>query len=201
ALLDVARENPPLEPRLAFVKSPVWDRAEADVHNAFAELADLLGETVQEEELPTPFDNIVDWHRLINGADLALNLASEYAEARDRLSADLTERIEAGFTVRALDYNRARDWIPLLNDGLDVLFEHYDAILTPATPGEAPEGLESTGDPVFSTIWTFCGVPAITLPLFEGSHGLPFGAQLIGRRGDDARLLRTANWLADRLSE
>jgi hypothetical protein len=55
--------------------------------------------------------------------------------------------------------------------------------------------LESTGDPVFSTIWTACGVPAITLPLLTGSHGLPIGVQLVGRRCYDGRLLRTARWL------
>ncbi len=29
----------------------------------------------------------------------------------------------------------------------------------------------------------------------EGPNGLPVGVQLVGRRGDDARLLRTASWL------
>jgi aspartyl-tRNA(Asn)/glutamyl-tRNA(Gln) amidotransferase subunit A len=42
-----------------------------------------------------------------------------------------------------------------------------------------------------------CGTPAISLPLLQGSHGLPIGVQLVGRRGDDARLVRTAAWLAD----
>ncbi|MEX2452228.1 MAG: amidase [Rhodospirillales bacterium] len=200
ALIDTAREDPPLEPRLAFVKSPVWDLADADVHDAFAELVYVLGDAAREEELPAPFDTVVDWHRWIMNADLAQNLAREYAEGRDKLSAMLIERIEDGLTVRAVDYNRARDWIAVLNDGLDVLFENYDAILTPATTGEAPAGLENTGDPVFSTIWTFCGLPAITLPIFEGAHGLPIGAQLVGPRGNDARLLRTANWLANRLA-
>ncbi|MCH2520277.1 MAG: amidase family protein, partial [Dehalococcoidia bacterium] len=53
-----------------------------------------------------------------------------------------------------------------------------------------------TGDPIFCTLWTLCGTPAVTLPLLEGADGLPIGVQLVGQRGDDARLLRTANWLA-----
>jgi aspartyl-tRNA(Asn)/glutamyl-tRNA(Gln) amidotransferase subunit A len=40
-----------------------------------------------------------------------------------------------------------------------------------------------------------CGVPAVTLPLLQGNNTLPIGVQLVGRRGDDARLLRTARWL------
>jgi Asp-tRNA(Asn)/Glu-tRNA(Gln) amidotransferase A subunit family amidase len=79
---------------------------------------------------------------------------------------------------------------------LEGIFARYDAILTPATTGEAPAGLASTGNPIFCTIWTLCGVPAITLPLLRGPQGLPLGVQLAGRRHDDARLLRTARWLS-----
>ena len=42
-------------------------------------------------------------------------------------------------------------------------------------------------------------MPALNLPLMQGANGLPLGVQLIGRRGDDARLLRTAKWLVGRL--
>jgi Asp-tRNA(Asn)/Glu-tRNA(Gln) amidotransferase A subunit family amidase len=76
------------------------------------------------------------------------------------------------------------------------VFEEYDAILTPAAPGEAPRGLDSTGNPIFCTTWTYLGTPAVTLPLLKSEAGLPLGVQLVGRRGDDARLLRTARWLA-----
>jgi len=48
---------------------------------------------------------------------------------------------------------------------------------------------------VFCTLWTLCGMPSLGLPLLTGANGLPLGVQLVGRRGDDARLLRTARWL------
>ena len=66
-------------------------------------------------------------------------------------------------------------------------------------PGAAPEGLANTGDPSFCTLWTLCGMPAITLPLLSAGNGLPIGVQLVGKRGDDARLMRTANWLVRHL--
>jgi Asp-tRNA(Asn)/Glu-tRNA(Gln) amidotransferase A subunit family amidase len=75
--------------------------------------------------------------------------------------------------------------------------ERYDAILTPAALGTAPKGLGATGDPSFCTLWTLCGMPALSLPLMQGSNGLPLGVQLVGRRGFDARLLRTARWLVE----
>jgi Asp-tRNA(Asn)/Glu-tRNA(Gln) amidotransferase A subunit family amidase len=107
--------------------------------------------------------------------------------------------IEEGRGLLAVDYARALDAIEVLNEGLDPLFERWDAILTPATAGEAPLGLESTGDPAFCTIWTYLGLPAVTLPLLQGEAGLPVGVQLVGRRGFDGRLMRTAAWLARRL--
>jgi Asp-tRNA(Asn)/Glu-tRNA(Gln) amidotransferase A subunit family amidase len=76
------------------------------------------------------------------------------------------------------------------------VFDEYDAILTPAAPGVAPRGLASTGNPIFSTLWTYLGTPAITLPLLQSEAGLPLGVQLVARRNNDARLLRTARWLA-----
>ena len=69
----------------------------------------------------------------------------------------------------------------------------------PATTGEAPEGLDSTGDPVFCTPASFLGFPALSLPLLQGGRGLPIGVQLVGNGNDDARLLRTARWLTARL--
>ena len=100
-----------------------------------------------------------------------------------------------------MDYNNAVNQIPLFNRALDKLFEWHDAILTPATIGEAPVGLASTGSPIFCTLWTLCGMPAITLPILQGSHGMPMGVQLVGPRGDDARLLRTARWLVNLVGE
>src|SRR5439155_25893862 len=73
--------------------------------------------------------------------------------------------------------------------------QRYDAIVTPAAAGTAPEGLGSTGDPAFCTLWTLCGMPALSVPLMEGANGLPLGVQLVGPRHGDARLLRTARWL------
>ena len=101
--------------------------------------------------------------------------------------------------MRAFDYQKALARIPALNDGFDELFARCDAILTPAVPGTAPT-IDSTGDPAFCTLWTLCGMPALSLPLMTGANGLPLGVQLVGRRGDDARLLRTARWLVARIA-
>ena len=91
--------------------------------------------------------------------------------------------------------------MPVLLESFETVFEHYDALVTPATLGTAPLGLDSTGDPLMCTLWTFLGMPSLILPLLHGANGLPLGVQLVGRRGDDARLLRTARWLERQVAE
>ena len=194
-LVEIAAAEPPVPPRFAFVKSPVWDRASADTHEAFAELVGELGNGVQELALADAFDEAIDLHRTIMETDLARSFAAEYERGADKLSAVLRGMIERGRRYLAVDYNRAVERIAVLNALLDKVFERYDAILTPATTGEAPLGLESTGSPIFCTTWTLCGVPSVTVPILQGAAGMPLGVQLVGPRGDDARLLRTARWL------
>jgi len=140
-------------------------------------------------------------HQQIMEADLALHFAKEYDRGGDKLSPKLREMIERGQQVTAVEYNRALEGVRDLSEELGEVFLEYDAILTPSAPGEAPEGLESTGSPAFSTIWTMCGTPAISLPLLQGPAGLPLGVQLVGAKGDDARLFRTARWLINALKE
>jgi Asp-tRNA(Asn)/Glu-tRNA(Gln) amidotransferase A subunit family amidase len=193
-LVESAAEEPPLPPVLAFVKGPAWDRATEETRDAFAELASALGDRIVEIDLLESAQQALDWHRTIMEAEMAANLDLEWEKGRERLSAPLQAQLARGREIAALDYLRARARIPLLNDGFDEIFERCDAIVTPAAPGTAPL-LESTGDPAFCTLWSFCGMPALSLPLMRGENGLPMGVQLVGRRLDDARLLRTARWL------
>ncbi len=191
----VATTEPPLPPRLAFVRTPVWEQAAEDTRAGFGELVEALGAQVEEIELPVLFESAIEAHRTLLEADLAVSFADEYARGAERLSAILREMIERGGRSLAVDYLRAVERRSVLIAALDEIFHLFDAIVTPAAPGEAPRGLESTGSPVFSTIWTLCGTPAVTVPLLQGANGLPIGVQLVGAPGDDARLLRTANWL------
>jgi len=200
-LLEVAGEAPPLPPRFAFVKTPVWDQAEDDMSAALSELAEHLGADCESVDLPAIYDRALPNHRSIMCADLAKNLQPYYERGKDGISPQLTALIEEGKSVTAVDYNRALDWREVLYDGLAEIFEDFDAILTAPAPGEAPVGLEATGNPAFCTMWTFLGTPAISLPVFTGSSGLPMGVQLVGPRSEDARLLRSAAALQAQLRD
>ena len=199
-LVTIQAEDPPVQPKLAFVKSPVWEQADEPTRAAFEELKDALGECAEETSLPQMFDQAHEMHRVIMEADLAMSFAREYLDGGDQMSQVLKEMIERGQKVLATDYNSAVAGIDTLYNGFDQVFEWHDAIITPATLGEAPVGLDSTGSPTFCTIWTLCGMPAITLPLLQGENGMPLGVQLVGARGDDGSLLRIARWLVNELT-
>lgn len=194
-------EDPPFPPKLAFVKTPVWEQAEKETREAFAELAEHLGESVEEVPIGDSFRGAWDALKLIMEADIARSYRHEYQRGRDQISRSLREQIERGQKVLASEYNDAVDSIEGYYNALDNMRLDYDAIVTPATTGTAPRGLESTGSPVFCSLWTLCGMPALSLPLMQGENGLPLGVQLVGFRGEDGRLLRTARWLERRARE
>lgn len=199
-LLELARSKPPLEPLFAFVRQPSWKEAEATTHEAFAELVSALGDRCDAVDLPEPFEEAAAAHRSLMVTGFAQHLGIYYDRGGESLSPQLQAAIEEGRQVLATRYLSALDWREVLLAGLDRVFERYDAIITPAATGEAPPGLDSTGSPAFNTLWTLLGMPAVNLPLMEGPNGMPLGVQLVGRRGQDGRLLRTARWLVAHLS-
>src|SRR5688572_3129038 len=198
---EISREEPPVEPVLAFIKTPHWDKADKDMKAAFDELRETLGDRVEEVDLFPSAMDAWEWHKTIMEVEMTANLRPLWEKGEKKLSEKLRALLERGRETKAQDYLRALRTIPLLNLSFEDLFlQRYDAIITPSAPGTAPKGLKSTGDPSFCSLWTLVGLPAVSLPLMQGANGLPLGVQLVGRRNFDARLLRTARWLEQKLS-
>jgi Asp-tRNA(Asn)/Glu-tRNA(Gln) amidotransferase A subunit family amidase len=193
-LRRVLAEPQPVPPRLAFVRGPTWEQAEPATREAFAELAEALGGHLHEVELPAAFDDAIRHHRTIWTAELAFHLRDRWERGADRLSPQLQELIEAGRAAGALAYQEALAMRARYAAALEAVLHEHDAIVTPAAPGEAPEGIAATGSPAFCSLWTLTGLPALSLPLLHGPNGLPMGVQLVAGAGDDARLLRLARW-------
>lgn len=194
-------EDPPMTPRLAYVRTPVWEKADKATAQAFEELAESLGEMVQRVELHGPvYGHAWDDLRAIMSVDMAHHHGKIVSRGGDVPSKVLKDFIAEGRTVPATRYLEALSQAKQYGRSLSDFFEYYDAILTPAATGVAPKGLESTGDPAFCSLWTLTGLPAISLPLLQGENGLPLGVQLVGPVGRDARLLRTAKWLLNHLA-
>jgi Asp-tRNA(Asn)/Glu-tRNA(Gln) amidotransferase A subunit family amidase len=198
-LLATAQSAPPVRPTLALLRLPGWDKADPQLHAAFEELQAALGDQVFEAELPKAFDAAAEVRARINFAEMA-RYYHRYAKHREALGPRTRAALEEGEAILARDYLAALDWSDVLYAGLGEIFERCDAILCPAATGPAPEGLDYTGDAIFNGLWTLTGTPAITVPAFTAENGLPMGVQLVGPRGGDARLLRTAHWFQGWLS-
>ena len=196
-LWQVARSEPPVTPKFCFVKTPWWDQVEPEAREAFEAFAELMEGVVTTTDLPPIVDQAVGWHRTVHETELAFAMQREYTHHRDRLSGRLTAQIERGMATTAQDYLAACDRVPHVAAAFDDYFEHYDAILSPAALGGAPKGLASTGDPLMQTVWTFAGLPALSMPLLTLSGGLPLGVQAVAAAHGDARLLRACRWLTE----
>jgi len=204
-IASVMAQPVPAKPHFAFVRSPVWDQVEQVTKDGLRELIAAANQaqqkTVDIVDLPPLFDDLHEDHRKVMEGDLARSFADEYQRGKDKLSPILCEMIERGQQVSADDYDNALARMQDYRAFLDEFFEEYDAILTPSTAGPAPAGLAATGSPVMNTIWTFCGTPAINVPLLQSDDGMPIGVQLVGARDDDARLFRSTRWLLDILND
>jgi Asp-tRNA(Asn)/Glu-tRNA(Gln) amidotransferase A subunit family amidase len=196
----VAGSAPPLEPVFGLLRSSLWEHATDDTQSGFLELAEELGDRCPPFDLGEIATAINDTHQTIMRAEMAFNLVGEYRRGHERMSPRLVELIEAGLQVSAVDYQQAQALAERMHDEIDILFDSCDVLMLPSAPGTAPEGLESTGNPVFCSMGSLFGLPAISLPLMVADNGLPIGVQLLGRRLDDARLLRAARWLVGRLA-
>ena len=197
--LERVAEDPPMPPRLAFVRTPVWDKADSDTRAAFENLVKRLGDSVTAIDLGQSYAAAWDDQRVIMAADMAHNLNAVVERGGEASSKTLRDFLAEGCQVHAVRYLAARAAARRYEAGFAEIFKEYDGIITPATTGVAPKGT-ATGSPVFCSLWSLTGLPALSLPLLTGEGGLPLGVQLVGERGDDARLLRTANWLVTKLN-
>ncbi len=184
-------------PRIGLCRTHHWDRAEAASRDAVARAADRLsdlGAEVFDFALPDDFAAIPDSHRVILNAGLTRSLARQYADHRGDLSDRLRGMIEEGLSYDAATLDDANAHAKACRLAAEAMFAGCDALLSPSAPGEAPEGLGATGDPIFQTTWTLLHVPCVTVPYATGPNGLPVGVQFIAGRGEDRSLLALAKW-------
>ncbi len=201
---QVMTEAVPANPRFAFLRTSKWDAVEQSSKDGFREFIETTNEQVKDSisiiDLPAHFDDIYQHHQNIMEADLAQSFANEYKNGRSKLSSELIKMIEHGEKVSATEYDSSVSKKIEYSGILSEIFEEFDAILTPSTSGPAPSGM-ATGSPEFNTIWTYCGNPAINLPILQSPEELPVGVQIVAENGDDARLFRSSRWLLNLLSD
>jgi amidase len=189
---------PEQPPRFGLYRTPMWDNAEpasAAALDAARVALERAGAAVAELAIAPEHHALTEAQNTIMQFETVRAFAYERILHSAQLSPRFAQMLDTGMAIGADEYDRARTRAAGARAGLGEFFGVCDAVLVPAAPGEAPAGLGSTGDPVFNRMWTLLGVPCVTLPARWGDNGLPIGVQLVGRLGDDTRLMACAAFL------
>jgi Asp-tRNA(Asn)/Glu-tRNA(Gln) amidotransferase A subunit family amidase len=153
------------------------------------------GANVADVSLPDEFAAFADTQVAVSAYEFFRALTHERTRFPQLISASLTARIAAGGKVTRARYEEGQALAERGRRYLADALRDHDVLVAPSAPGEAPRGLDSTGDPIFGLTWTLLRVPCLTLPHGVGPQGLPLGIQVVGRHGGDADLFRHAEWI------
>ncbi len=187
-------------PRIGLCQTPEWDLAGPDTRQAWAQAEAALHGPGVPMALPTELAGLVAVQKEVQAYETARSLSHERLQHPELLSAPLRALIESGLAISGQAHARNLLATARARQAAAQLFDRYDVLLAPSSIGEAPAGLDNTGDPLFCRSWTLLGLPCIHLPFAHGHTGLPVGLQLVGAFGDDHRLLAAAHWVHARLS-
>ncbi|MDB0048775.1 amidase [Alphaproteobacteria bacterium] len=175
--------------RFAFIKGPVWGSGDHDMQEKIKQFVDNSNLEIASVELGDDFMEAARCHEIIMNGSISRSLANYYENNKSKLHPFTITRFESGKSVSTNSYIDAIEKAKKMKQTLSEIFLKFDAIITPAAPGQAPRDLMNTGNAIFNGYWTMLGVPAISLPLLEGKDGLPIGIQVITSWNKEAELL------------
>ena len=194
-MLEVCDEGPVFEPKFIFYKTNKWKNINKKSQQAFEFVIKNFKKNIEIFDTPSYFEDIPKYHQIIHEVDMANNMQVYYKKDKTKLSKELRDAISRGLKYSGKEYADAIDFMKQSYESYKEVFEDYHGIITPSSSGVADKGLKSTGSADFQKVWTYLGLPAISLPLLTGENDLPLGLQLVGDKLDDLRFLGTANWL------
>ncbi len=189
-------------PRIGLFRTSRWAQAEPAtreaIHRAAAAI-EAAGGTVRELAIPESFERLYALFDAVMGWETPRTLAYERHVLGERISPVTRGFIDTLSRATRAEYDAALAVLKRREAIVEELLDGCDVLVTPAAPGEAPEG-SATGDPVFNKVWTLLHVPALAVPAGRGPLGLPVGVQVVGRIGADADTLAVAAFIEDALA-
>jgi Asp-tRNA(Asn)/Glu-tRNA(Gln) amidotransferase A subunit family amidase len=190
-------------PRVGLWRTELWGLAAPATQHCVEGAARALaaaGALVRDVELAEDGDSLAEAQATVMGVEAASTLSHLRTSQPEALSSKLRKFLDAGLATPPGRYRAALALAEAGRRKAAETFLDVDVLLTPSAIGEAPAGLEATGDPAFNRITTLLGLPCLNVPGAVGPEGLPVGLQLVGRAGDDAALLAVATWVTAQLA-
>lgn len=186
-------DSQPRAPRLAVLGGMFRERADAEVRRLFTDALRHLPADVEHRDAPQGLEDVIRYQRLISACDALEYHRAAFQQHPTAFGPKISSLLREAMSVSPSEYQRALDHQRQYTAAIEPLFEGIDALVMPATPTTAP-GLDTTGDPLFNSIWSYVGTPAVCVPCGLDSSGMPAALQFVGRRGGDEPLLLTAQW-------
>lgn len=172
----------------AYIKTDQWSAGTGpspELERAWTKSKELLvaaGAKVTDVELPSEYDDVFGRTVRIMAAEGRVNFLPEYMIDKDGLDSLLISHVENQTKISRKEQLQLYDSVAALRPKFDALAQEYDAIITPSVPGEAPLGIEKTGDARLCGLWTALHVPVVQVPGFASESGMPIGLSLVAPR-------------------
>ena len=152
------------------------------------------GNHLKITEVSVDFDTVLATQRLLMSVEAAAVHEENFRTRADDFAPVVRELIEMGMITPGVAYVQAQRARRRFRREMEQAIGGFDVLLTPSTPAAAPRDRSTTGDPMFQSPWTTCGLPTISLPSGLNGDDLPLGIQLAGAPFDEGRLLAAAHW-------
>ncbi|MTI43345.1 Asp-tRNA(Asn)/Glu-tRNA(Gln) amidotransferase A subunit family amidase [Roseibium hamelinense] len=181
--------------KLAYLDMPFSNRLTEDSKRQFERLLDTLGPSCTRIDAPAFIADLVVVQKVLHEYEINLHLGDVLRSKPGSISRTLKPVLERALQIDQQTYKQSFEAAASADAAFEELFSGYDALITPSTTGPAPPAENGTGDPIFCSVWTVGGLPAITLPLLTSSDGMPLGVQIISAKGSDRHLVSCARSL------
>lgn len=184
--------------RVGICRTPHWDLASDDARRVLEHSArqfEKVGAQVHDLVLPAAFDGLTQAQIQIMAYEAAAAFAPEHQRQAEKFSPAFAQFLALGQSLHGADFAAAQLLAIAARRALDAVFATVDVLIAPSAEGEAPAGLDATGNPIFNRLWTLLGNPCVHVPAGTGVHGMPVGVTVIGPRWADALTLSAAHTL------